>query len=671
MSCGCGAPTFRLLDGIVGWDAASIKGITGEWDADGIRLDRHAGGADLPDAALWPYLPPPQLAYDCATCTWFLVTPRPPVSRLLLLGPCDACNARWPEAPQDTSALPSLAAVAAFAELIAVADTDHDQVRIYSRSGPLIGALALPSPTHLAFVSSRELLVVSGGRHIHRVDPSSVRLSRVPVPLADDARITSMGVSGDRAIWIVVDASAGGRQLRRWQEGRGWSDASLAELRAAFADTGLVLVAGDGFAVRRPPRDPRGEICVVSWYGRPADVAPPVISPDLFIRQGQLMTAAIDSGVPRCRWHRVRVVADVPVGTSLEIAVAAAESVAGVDPQGLADPAWPGFDAGVPHPADWQAVTGSQDYLINQPPGRFLHVRIRMTSDGGATPIVRQVRLDFPRATSVDALPAVYREDPRAEDFTERFVSLVDAALEDLDETVLRLPVLLDVERTPAEALPWMARFLGATLDPAWDAARRRKILAALPSLYQVRGTLEGLARAVELVFDVRPAIEESGAMSMSAAVAALDRRSPLDARLGAVRLFGRGRARLRLGASALGRTPIRSYGDPSLDPLTQGAYRVRVSLPAIGAPAAALLPRLRALVDSQKPAHVTASVRVGSGLATVGGELRVGIDTHLGLPPPRVIGAAGNFRLRRDAILRGAKRQGSVVGLTTTSSPC
>jgi phage tail-like protein len=588
-----------------------------------------------------------------------------------MLGPCDDCDTRWPEAPPDTGELRSLVAVAVRDELIAVADHDRGQVRVYSRAGAIVGGLSVARPTHLALASSRELLVVADAREILRVDPSGVLLAHLPVALDQDAAITAIGVSGDHAIWIVVDAASNGRRLLRWQSGKGWSDASLAELRTAFADTGLVLAAEDGFCVRRPARDPRGKICSFSWYGRPGAVTPPVPTPDVFVRQGQLMTAAIDSGVPRCRWHRVRAIADVPVGTSLEIAVASAETIAGVADQGQSDPMWPGFVAGFPHPADWQAVSASRDCLINQPPGRFLNVRVRMTSNGTTTPVLRQVRLDFPRATSVDLLPAVYREDSRAEDFTERFVSLVDAALEDLDEAVLRFPALLDVERTPGDALPWIARFFGAALDPAWDAARRRKILAALPALYHVRGTPEGLARAVELVFDLRPAIEEEGAMSMSAAVAAADHRSPLDARLGALRLFGRGRARLRLGASALGRTPIRSYGDASLDPLTQGAYRVRVSLPAAGAPAATLLPRLRALIDSQKPAHVIASVRVGSGLATVGAELRVGIDTHLGIPPPRAIGAAGTFRLRRDAILRGGKRNGPVVGQTTPSSRC
>jgi phage tail-like protein len=443
-------------------------------------------------------------------------------------------------------------------------------------------------------------------------------------------------------------------------------------LHEAFLDTGLTLVQDDGFCLRRPADDPNSETCCFNFFGRPAVVPPSHPPPNVFAQKGQLLTTPIDSGVPRCRWHRVRVEADVPVATGVAIAVATAESVEDVVAQGQADPEWPGFATGIPDPLDWQVVTGTQDFLVDQPPGRYLYLRVRLTSDGGATPTVRSIRCDFPRATSVDALPAVYREDPRAEDFTERFVALFDAALEDLDTAIERFPALLDIENTPRDVLPWLGRFLGTAFDPAWSAARRRSILAKLPRLYERRGTPAGLAEAVRLVFDVVPVIEEIDGASVFGAVSATGRRSGVDARLGAVRLFSRARSRFRLGTSALGRAPLRSYGDPSLDPLSSGAFRFRVLLPADMAQGTATLARLRRLVDSQKPAHTIASVSVGSSVPVLGGELRVGIDTRLGAPPPPVLGVAGNVRLGRDAILHGGTRSGIVVDPTpATPSPC
>jgi len=114
---------------------------------------------------------------------------------------------------------------------------------------------------------------------------------------------------------------------------------------------------------------------------------------------GQLITRAIDSGMPRCRWHRVRVDADVPSGTTLEIAVATSElDPTGKEPPPQGDPTkavgWEKFKAGVPHLLDWQvAPAGTLDFLIKQPPGRHLYVRLRPTGDSKASPVVRRVRL--------------------------------------------------------------------------------------------------------------------------------------------------------------------------------------------------------------------------------------------------------------------------------------
>lgn len=656
MTCLAAPPKFRLLDGLVGWDVAaeSFERLAGEWDASGVRLMRHGSDDVIPPAAIWPYLPPPRLAYDCGSCTWFLVTPAPPSSRLLSFGPCDACDQRWRESSFATHGMEDLVAVAVHQELIAVADRSGE-IRVWERDGARVGSFPVADPTHLAFVNGCELVVVAGARRIWRFDPAGIPLGHIPFAPDAGSAVAAIGGSNDGSLWLMLRDAAGQATLRRRSRRGGWKQATLDDLRESLPDTGLHVVAREGFCVRRHPRDRTSASCCFTWYGRPASSIVPEPTPPAFVTRGQLLTRAIDSRVPRCRWHRLRIDADVPVGTGVEVAVATADVADQTIQQGAADPAWPNFETGIPHPLDWQRITGADDVLIDQPPGQFLYVRLRLTStDGVATPVVRSLRLDFPRATSLDALPSVYREDPQAEDFTERFLALFDATLEDLDTAVERLPALLDIADTPAEVLPWLGSFLGVAFDPEWDPPRRRRILAALPALYARRGTPAGLADAVKLVFDVDSVIEEITGSSVFSAVASLDRRSPLDARLGATRLFGRSRVRFRLGASALSKAPLRAYGDPSLDAVTSGAFRFRVLVPAIAGANATIARRLRQLVDSQKPAHVVASVRIGSPVPVLGAELRVGIDTHLGSPAPPILGARGNVRLRRDAILRG-----------------
>jgi hypothetical protein len=114
-------------------------------------------------------------------------------------------------------------------------------------------------------------------------------------------------------------------------------------------------------------------------------------------------------------------------------------------------------------------------------------LRLRLTGDAQATPVVRRIRLDFPRLTSLEFLPPVYREQPEAEDFTERFLSLFDASIAEIDHAIVRAPALLDANGVPDEVLPWLGSFLDVAFDRAWEPERLRHIIRAAPELYRRR----------------------------------------------------------------------------------------------------------------------------------------------------------------------------------------
>jgi hypothetical protein len=193
------------------------------------------------------------------------------------------------------------------------------------------------------------------------------------------------------------------------------------------------------------------------------------------------------------------------------------------------------------------------------------------------------------------------------------------------------------------------------------------------PELYRLRGTLEGIRRAVELVFDVTPVIEEPSNCRGGGGVGT-------SARLGSVRLFGRSRSRFRLGRSALGVAPLRSHGDPDRDPFREAAYRFTVLMPPEASLDAAGERRLEALLDAQKPAHTLYAVRVGGGGFVVGSSSVVGVDSRLAGPDAPVLGSrkaagsVGNVRLNRMSLLwsgspgiaGGSRVGGVVVGANT-----
>jgi phage tail-like protein len=269
----------------------------------------------------------------------------------------------------------------------------------------------------------------------------------------------------------------------------------------------------------------------------------------------------------------------------------------------------------------------------------------------------------------MDLLPTVYRDNPDAEDFSERFLSLFDSAIADLDGAIERYPALLDPTGVPEEVLPWLGSFVDVSFDSAWTTERRRAILKAIPDLYRKRGTPAGLKKAVQLVFDVEPAIQELGAERMWGAIARAKCPDELQAaaRLGRVRLFGRSSARFRLGSSQLSKTPLRSFGNPDRDPLASGAYRFRVLVPPGSDRSQIWRERVRRLVESQKPAHTVASMRVGGSGFVLGTWAAVGVDTMFGTVPAPVLNKTqGNIRLNRMSVLwpgRSGLRSGIVAG--------
>lgn len=649
MSCVDASPTFRLLDAFVGWDRASGSRLVGFDDPAGLRLKPLAPGGIDP-AGLLAFLPPPRLAFGGRPRTGWLVThegpPGPP--RLLRRDPCTGCwRPVWSPAC-DPGLLVEAVAVAVRGRRLAVADRGAGQVWVFADSGfRLAASIPVERPVAVAFAPWGEILVAVAPHPTDLLSSALLRFGpdgepRGAIPLPPGAGAPERLAAAGCAIWLVTcrDDSDDG-VLDLWKATRldpVFKPATLKDLAASLPPTGLVAFSETGFCLSDPGP---GAVPVVHCFDfRGCPVATGSVGspqPPTLAKDGDLVTLAIDSGIARCRWHRVRLDADLPIGTSLKLAVTSSEEKE-TDPSSL-------------HPTDAQEEARVVDFLIRQPPGRFLFLRLQLLGDGRATPVVRRIRLDFPRVTSLELLPAVYREDPRAEDFTERFLSLFDASIEDLDALIARFPALLDGAGVDERVLPWLGSLLDVAFEPSWPVARRRAILAAIPRLYPLRGTVEGLKLAIQLVFDAQPAIQEIG---LNRHFTGVSRSS----RLGSVRLFGRARSRFRVGRSALGAAPLVSFGDPTADPLREGAYRFRVLMPPGTASTAEARARLERLVESQKPAHTLATVVVGGRGFVLGvAPVAVGIDTAFGPLPAPVLGAAGNVRLGRASVLRAGRR--------------
>jgi phage tail-like protein len=682
VSCGGGNPNFRLLDANVGWSAASAVNLVGLNDSTGICLAQMVAGALDPNQIL-PYLPPARLARGCGDCEWYLVTPAPPTSLVLHR---DACHSDWRVWPGVEGSAPfqDAVAIAAWGDRVAVADCGANLVRVWARTGTrLLISINTPAPGPIAFSPRGELLVTStANAQIARFGLGGESRGSLKAPLPTSGATQSIAVDGSDQVWIVEEKSGSFTLWSAAREAAQFQPGAIVDLRAAFSATGLTTASDAGFCFDQDTQRGLDVTTCFSWYGRPLDsesVIPP--SPPQRQAQGQLLTLVLDSGVPRCEWHRVQLDADVPPKTSLSMGVATAEepnAAAQGDP--TRELGWTNFPAGTPHHSDWtSSPAGSVDFLIDQPAGRYLYFRLRLTGDGVATPLVRRVRIDFPRVTSLDHMPDVYRQTPKAEDFSKRFLALFDSAIADVDTVIQRYAALLDPSGVPAQMLPWLGGFFAISFDPTWSEAKRRLILQNAPLLYSQRGTVQGLQLALQLVFGVTASIEELSSVGPWGSVAANPcvRQSVVcqpatattrgrPARLRAVRLFGRNSARFYLDRSTLGKAPLRSYGNPDQDPFSDGAYRFQVLVPPMSDNLSQQIQRLTNLVQSQSPAHTVASIRVGGTGFLPGTWSAIGVDTAFVPLAAPVLGTSGNIRLSRMSVLwgqPGSRGFGTAVG--------
>lgn len=635
MSCGPQPTTFRILDANSYWsvDAQRIRPIDRLTIGDRIELARSGG---IAEADIVRRIPPRWLARGCGPCEWWLASKCSP-------GLLRAVGSQWIHATQCAHRFVCPSAVAVAGHRLAVLDPGSGEVLVYVGNGQRL-ALQIPLTASGPIALDRDgTLYVVDGAHIRRFDLSGNELARWDAPRGIDRIAVSEQTKPDctqqTVVWLIATGARGATLYRRDQDR--FVEATLAELEVAFPLIDLVAASDAGFCLELPAGgDARVRTCFDRCGCPLTDGSIPPPAPTKHESEGSLIFGLIDSGIPRCIWHRLRIEADLPARTSIEVSVVAVET-----------------STDHPDDADWQVIeSGSLDFLIDQPPGRYLNVKLVLRGDGTATPSIRRVRVDFPRSTSAEWLPGVYRDDPAGSAFLDRFVSLFDAAIEDIDRVITRFPALLDSASVPNEVLGWLASLIGVALDPSIAPGRRRDLIAAAPELFRKRGTPAGLHDVLAKAFGVDAAIEELGATTPFQRIGT--------ATLGGTRLFGRGKTRATLGMSKLGSTQIHAFGDPQQDARGLLAFRVRVQVP----PSADLVgaqgrERLMRIVEANKPAHVVADVRLGGGTAILGSHLAIGIDTTLTGLEPSLLGRT--TRLSRQTVLApGAHRAGATISI-------
>jgi phage tail-like protein len=314
------------------------------------------------------------------------------------------------------------------------------------------------------------------------------------------------------------------------------------------------------------------------------------------------------------------------------------------------------------------------DLYIGGQPAMCLWVAAQFSGDGAATPVLSQIQLQFDRDSYLADLPAIYRNDAQCGDFLLRLLSLFESIYDDVEDEIGELPALFDAQATPDAFLRWLAEWLGLELDDNWSTATQRQVLGKVFELYAQRGTPAGLRAMLKLFAGVDAVIEEPileaawwalpAAAETCCDVCAADAASAgtptwqptQTSLLGFTTMLAPAQPQgAVVGATAvLDQSHLITVDEFGAPLFSDVAYQFSVLVYRGQVMCEDVLPRVRALIEQEKPAHTTYQLCVVDPGMRVGYASRLGIDSVIG-GPSRSLSLGDARALGEDTVLAGA----------------
>lgn len=154
-------------------------------------------------------------------------------------------------------------------------------------------------------------------------------------------------------------------------------------------------------------------------------------------------------------------------------------------------------------------LVNPRDALLNSAVGRYLWVKAEFIASDYNIPALRKLRIYYPRQSYLDYLPGVYQEDEKSRDFLERYLSIFETLMIDLEQKVESFPSLLDADSVPEKYLGWLASWVGIDPDVSWSEKQLRELIKASPELSRMKGTRYALEKVLQIYTGEKPMIVE------------------------------------------------------------------------------------------------------------------------------------------------------------------
>ena len=347
--------------------------------------------------------------------------------------------------------------------------------------------------------------------------------------------------------------------------------------------------------------------------------------------EGYFISNCLDSQIYRCQWHRIAAEMDIPEGTSIEIYSYTSNNLE--DAVKLERPDF-----------DWPAIQiNARDSLIQNPPGRYLWLKVVLKSSIKKTPWLKNLKVYYPRITYLRYLPRVYQEDESSRDFLEKFLSLFETTYGGFEDKITNIASYFNAAATPADFLPWLAAWLGLFFDQNWEEAKKRELIKLAPKLYEKRGTLEGLKAYIGLYTGLHSHLHIVEHFRL--------RRWLLlgGSALGSNSVISRGHdpgwlfldESILRSASAIGSNSSgqKSGADPTAALFNPFAHRFSVTIPASFCDGDNKERAIRRILEVEKPAHTEYSICRVEPKFRVGVQSTIGVDTIIAAYPVTILG--------------------------------
>lgn len=359
----------------------------------------------------------------------------------------------------------------------------------------------------------------------------------------------------------------------------------------------------------------------------------------LFTKEdGFYYTQTLDSGIEKCQWDRLSLAGQIPPKSLVKVFYSSSdnpnlkwniEKILSDPDKSTQDKAgdidellrWTGpvllsdlnnqSDENTDR-SDMLHITSEKDknMLFREQTGRYLWLKIGLsTFDERIRPFISQMKILYPRTSYLRYLPAIYQDDPVAKDFLERFLSIFQTVLSDLETDITRIFSYFDPDSVPEAFLTWLASWMNLALEEDWPVYKKRYFIKRAFELYKWKGTPAGIESLVQIYTGKKPIILEH---SQIGTPMVLNRKVSFRLGIGSILLQTPIRG-FRLGYdSILGRSALFDTGPVKGDPFLQLAHRFTVILDLSAEEFTLYEKGLKHILDDEKPAHTRYTIRTG-----------------------------------------------------------